>query len=323
MMRSFMKKATIIPVLLLSFALASCGEKTKTVVITIKNESGEVLKTIEAKNRYMFPANYMKTEGLNYEDATESRVFNHFFTSPDYNQRVKRDALFTESTTIYTNYIDVRYEPLANKDGNAFRLAFKRMNDSLIKLQKYGSVRFELPTMDVNPDKPNTLLGLYDHAELVPYWNSASTWNREHIWPCSKMVFGTSTRPEEETRDNMTDIINIRACTVSVNEEHGNKPYGENQFSFNPTNSRGETARVLMYMESAYGLELVNYGSPGVDSQKSYGDLATILKWWAAESTPSQFEINRQDHIEAYQNNRNPFVDEPLLAHSVYDIPVL
>ena len=47
------------------------------------------------------------------------------------------------------------------------------------------------------------------------------------------------------------------------------------------------------------------------------GDLATLLEWHLLDPV-DDFEINRNNLIYGFQNNRNPFIDHPELVNRIY-----
>ncbi|MCD8203649.1 MAG: endonuclease, partial [Coprobacillus sp.] len=56
-------------------------------------------------------------------------------------------------------------------------------------------------------------------------------------------------------------------------------------------------------------------GSSGTTTQ--YGDLATLIEW-NTEDPVDDFEKQRNNRIEEYQGNRNPFIDHPEYASKIY-----
>ena len=52
------------------------------------------------------------------------------------------------------------------------------------------------------------------------------------------------------------------------------------------------------------------------------GDLPDIFLMWNAEDPVSPFEINRNNIIALYQGNRNPFIDNPFLATTIWNGPI-
>jgi hypothetical protein len=68
------------------------------------------------------------------------------------------------------------------------------------------------------------------------------------------------------------------------------------------------------------GLNVVN-GDPseynGANPSGNIGDLATLLTWNLSDPR-DDFEMNRNNYIQTWQHNRNPFIDYPLLANYIF-----
>ena len=78
---------------------------------------------------------------------------------------------------------------------------------------------------------------------------------------------------------------------------------------------KGDLARALLYMSVRYDLPLAppvpNPGPINVNM------LATLLEWNSADPVDAA-EITRNDEIEDYQTNRNPFVDHPEWVNAIW-----
>ncbi len=70
--------------------------------------------------------------------------------------------------------------------------------------------------------------------------------------------------------------------------------------------SKGNIARAMFYFSIRYQLNISS-------TQEN------ILREWHLLDPPSQFEKNRNDKIEAFQGNRNPFIDNPNLVNQIFD----
>jgi hypothetical protein len=79
---------------------------------------------------------------------------------------------------------------------------------------------------------------------------------------------------------------------------------------------KGDVARGIFFLDVRYnGLEVVN-GFPEGQVGK-FGDLATLLNWHKNDP-PDDFEMNRNNVVYSWQNNRNPFIDMPDLAEYLW-----
>ena len=161
-----------------------------------------------------------------------------------------------------------------------------------------------------------------------------NSWNREHVWPKSHGF------PDED--DNAyTDVHNLKPSDRSVNSSRGTKDYdyGGSQHSealdcltdsdsWEPSNLvKGDIARVLFYMvvrydpgydhnNNSFDLELVDYTTPG-NNDPILGKLSSLIQWHLDDPV-DDFEINRNEVIFGFQQNRNPFIDHPNLVNFLW-----
>ncbi len=157
-----------------------------------------------------------------------------------------------------------------------------------------------------------------------------NSWNREHVWPKSHGF------PDQD--DNAyTDVHNLKPCDRSVNTSRGTKDYdfGGSQHSeatecltdsdsWEPSDYvKGDIARILFYMvvrydpgydhnNNSFDLELVDYTTPN-NNDPILGKLSSLIQWHYDDPV-DDFEINRNEIIYDFQENRNPFIDHPSLV---------
>jgi endonuclease I len=149
------------------------------------------------------------------------------------------------------------------------------------------------------------------------------------VWPQSHGNFGTSAGPG-------TDLHHLRPEDVQVNGTRSNKDFDTGGSavsncsscltdgdSFEPPNAvKGDVARMVMYMAVRYeggdgfaDLEANNQ----VNGSTPYLGKISVLLQWHAQDPPSSAEQRRNDIIDSqYQGNRNPFIDHPEWAQSVF-----
>lgn len=159
-----------------------------------------------------------------------------------------------------------------------------------------------------------------------------SGWNREHVWPKSLGGYNTS--------GPGADLHHIRPTDNRVNSCRGNLKYGNvtggkdatggNAASgisggsygsyFEPLdNVKGDVARICLYMYVRYGGE----------SQYSCGSITNVfqsidvLLEWCEMDPVDTWELGRNEVVEAYQGNRNVFIDYPEYAWLLFgrDVP--
>lgn len=189
---------------------------------------------------------------------------------------------------------------------------------------------------DVVRDADATLDGngirlLYSGYEIPPGERDgeyAAGWTREHVWPRSKGGMTTSAPGAG------TDAHNIFAADASVNSARSNKAFrmlgDEGEFVVDrspqggsdgrilartsptawepPDFSKGVVARALMYMACAY--------SGDIGPLHTVGSIADIMEW-NDRFPPGDRERRRNDVVEKYQHNRNPFIDDHSIAKDI------
>ena len=157
-----------------------------------------------------------------------------------------------------------------------------------------------------------------------------NSWNREHVWPKSH---GFPAIDDIAYRD----VHNLKPCDRSVNASRGTKDFdfGGSQHSealdcltdsdsWEPSDPvKGDIARILFYMvirydpgydhnNNPFDLELVDYTTPN-NNDPILGKLSTLIQWHNDDPI-DDFEINRNEIIYGFQENRNPFIDHPNLV---------
>ena len=166
---------------------------------------------------------------------------------------------------------------------------------------------------------------------------SASTWNREHLWPRSRGN-GEHLGPDD------SDLFHVVPCDADVNTQRSNLYFDISSAAdggiINPAHAeaplctrdsdswepipsqRGDIARALFYMATRYDgtepnttdLELVSTSPSG----PQMGNLNALLAWHAADP-PDAAELARNDLIFTnYQHNRNPFIDHPEYVAAIW-----
>jgi endonuclease I len=175
-------------------------------------------------------------------------------------------------------------------------------------------------------------------------------WNREHIWSKSRGDFdeelsGTSSKgahtdlhhlvPAERTMNSTKNNRFFEDCHESSDDpndetlvDRGYGNYTCNEWSFEPRDEvKGDVARMIFYMVIRYEGEDGDYVDLelGMNLSKDlhlplYGDVDDLLRWHI-EDPVDMTEIDRNNGIYGYQNNRNPFIDMPELAETIWGKP--
>ncbi|WP_425023883.1 endonuclease I family protein [Planococcus ruber] len=222
------------------------------------------------------------------------------------------------------------YETATGLSGDALKDELHAIIDDHDQLS-YSAVWDALKVTDEDPNNPNNVILLYTGESRSKSLNGGNVgdWNREHTWAKSHGDFGTS-------RGAGTDIHHLRPTDVQVNGARGNLDfdYGGSKVSgcdgclrtansFEPPDRvKGDVARMLFYMAVRYEPgdavdlelnELLNNGSAPY-----HGKLSVLLEWHEQDPV-SDWERQRNEKIQDIQGNRNPFVDHPEWAASIWD----
>ncbi|ONI86882.1 ribonuclease [Saccharothrix sp. ALI-22-I] len=237
----------------------------------------------------------------------------------------------TTTTAPGGGYDDTYYRNAIGKTGSTLKTALNGIIRTNTKLS-YDQVWDALKATDQDPNNSANVITLYEGRSQSKTSNGGdpNDWNREHVWAKSHGDFGTATGPG-------TDIHHLRPSDVSVNAERGNKdfdmggsPVGEapgnytDADSWEPRNAvKGDIARMIFYMAVRYeggdgypNLEMNNNVNNG--TAPYHGRLSVLLQW-NAQDPPDAFEKRRNQVIyDSYQRNRNPFIDHPEWATSIW-----
>ena len=229
------------------------------------------------------------------------------------------------------------YNTATGKTGEALKTALH----DIIKGHHVVSYSGVLDAFAYTDCKPNgKIWDIYSNYEFSlsgvcgSYNSEGDCWNREHTWPQS--WFNQHSTPR-------SDLFHVYPTDGYVNGQRANYPYGEvNNPTYTSGNGsklgpcvtagysgkvfepideyKGDIARSYFYMSVRYSTEDDNWGSSGMTNK------STILPWamdmllrWSDADPVSQKEIDRNNTVYGYQNNRNPFIDHPEYARMIWD----
>lgn len=146
--------------------------------------------------------------------------------------------------------------------------------------------------------------------------------NVEHTWPASFF---------DEKEPMKSDLHHLQLTFETPNSRRKNLPYGRvasrpgyvtnsgsqtNAEEFEPCDAdKGNTARAMLYFFMRYYDNNITGGS--FDKEIFWNiRLETFLKWNRLDP-PDDNERKRNNLIEQFQGNRNPFIDDPSLADKI------
>ena len=225
------------------------------------------------------------------------------------------------------------YSRLDTSGSNGLTGSFKNALAKYVKPADYytyggqGSDHLSTQLQKADEDPTNSANMIYFYTRDQVKKNSASSWNREHVWPqsLSNGHWGTD--------EGGADLLHIRPTYETTNSTRGNLVYGDcnkqgakvyggvtygyaNGGYFEPLDCvKGDVARIVMYVYTVYS---VYYNDANLKVTKTIKDYDTLLKWHMQDK-PDELEGNRNNYSEtSIQKNRNPFVDHPDYAWRVF-----
>lgn len=197
---------------------------------------------------------------------------------------------------------------------------------------------------DPNDSNPYMVLiyASYNDTNPKKYSTRDDVWDKEHIWAKSHGKFGN-------TPPAGSDMHHLRASDKRNNHSRGNLDFGKansvkstiNDYDGKPSGKtgtqtgksgtvyeplpqyRGDVARAMFYMATRYHndtqtqLTLVDNTTSSSTGAGKFGILSTLLEWHLQDPV-DEFEFRRNGLVQGYQNNRNPYIDFPSLAHDVF-----
>ena len=198
------------------------------------------------------------------------------------------------------------YATATGLNGEALLLELRSIIQTGFTPVSYGDARYILDETDQDPDNPNNLIVVYLGLSVPKEWDDGKTWNREHVWPQS--LLGVTTY--NTSKHVGADLHNLKPANPNENSSRGNRYFdlttGGGSYAPRPE-VRGDVARILFYMIVMYDyLSLINT----VPTTYQMAMLDVLIQWHY-EDPVDAFEINRNNVIFSYQQNRNPFIDFP------------
>lgn len=247
--------------------------------------------------------------------------------APSYSSEQNTDGFYYYQGSIDNDYYASTNQLIATALMNELRTL---VNDNK-NLQTYDEARQALEIIDRDLEDPTKLWGIYDGVMLNATWDGGATWNREHVWPNSRLGMD---RVDGYERNQATDLHNLRASSVSINSSKSDRVFLEGSgiadiidYGFYPGDEhRGDVARIIFYMVTAYDfLQLIDNDLLLADETDHYtldgarmGKLSVLLAWHKLDPV-SEFEMARNNRIEDIQGNRNPYIDRPEFVHLIWE----
>lgn len=167
------------------------------------------------------------------------------------------------------------------------------------------------------------------------YKNICDCYNREHVIPQSWF---------DERTPMKSDAFHVYPTDGKVNGLRSNYPHGETNASpvggkglgklgtssvagysgkvFEPDDEyKGDIARTYFYFVTCYENQIPNFHGAAL-ANNTYPSLADwflkLMLQWHRQDPVSPKELDRQEAVYKFQNNRNPFIDYPELVEHIW-----
>ncbi|WP_299134858.1 endonuclease [uncultured Tenacibaculum sp.] len=222
------------------------------------------------------------------------------------------------------------------KTGDALKtdLAVLITNTQTTNLSYTPGVWDALRQTDLDPTNNNNVLLIYGYNDgdnnsttdrtrsKTMNGGNQGDWNREHTYPRS---LGN---PNLGSTGPGSDAHHVRSSDVRMNSNRGNLRFGNGSGTAGNVSGnwypgdewKGDVARMMMYMYLRYGNQCLAT-AVGTGTKNYHPDMMDIFLEWNAQDPVSQYEINRNTLLEGIQGNRNPFIDNPAFATSIWGGP--
>lgn len=236
------------------------------------------------------------------------------------------------------------YDAAAGKQGTALQQALHDIIDNHTAVS-YNTLWTSFKTTDKKPngkvwDMYSDIPGgtppyefTFSNDQCGSYSGEGDCYNREHSWPKSWFNDGNPM---------YTDLFHLVPTDGYVNGRRSNYPYGEvgtatwtsqngsklgdcatpgyTGIVFEPRDEyKGDFARNYFYMATRYYNEDSGWPGSGMVTGSQFKPWAkAMLLIWAQQDPVSQKETDRNNAVYAIQHNRNPFIDHPEYANSIW-----
>ncbi len=298
----------------------SIVSRPDSLSLSVTNDS-DVEHSFQIINHNQFITSQYETITLNPQETKS------FFVYLNSNENIEiNDILFfvdnedslTDAIPVHAevHFADNYYSSTYNLYDNALKNALLNLINNQNSLGYTGAREAMFGDIDnVNGIVTGVYTGFQVETTGIPNGN---VMNCEHTWPQSLGATGVA----------KSDLNHLFPCKSSANSARGNLPFGnvqnqnwEDGGSLRGTDANGTTvfeprdvhkgdcARAMIYFAIRYDNpnNFLNYQEP-------------TLREWFWQDPVSQKELDRNDAVESYQNNRNPFIDHPHFLDRIYSV---
>ena len=181
------------------------------------------------------------------------------------------------------------------------------------KYCSYGDIRSKFKESDKDPKKSGNIICFYSHQSMNGTWDQGTTYNREHVWPKASSGGLYNTMSGNDYVGAGSDLHHIRPAKTEVNSDRGNSKFG----NYIPEDfAKGDCARICLYLYTHYSTSVNGTGSlkstyaGNLVLTNVFTSIATLKEWNRLDPV-DELEMARNNYLQTYQGNRNPFIDHP------------
>ncbi|MDC7999027.1 endonuclease [Gilvibacter sediminis] len=201
----------------------------------------------------------------------------------------------------------------------------------------YSDARDALLDTDENPSNSSQVLLVYGYNDSDGSCTTDRTrnkslfggmsceYNREHVFARSN-ADPTMGDVGSTTTGIGADPHNLRASDQQMNNNKGNRRFGDGSGNAGVISGgnwypgdewKGDVARMMMYMYTRYGSRCLP-SLMGTGPTEGSTQMLQLYLQWNIEDPVSFYEDQRNDFLESAYGNRNPFIDNPVLATIIW-----
>jgi len=243
----------------------------------------------------------------------------------------------TYTQEVYYRDVNLNSTGLALKEELA-----KKITTTHTQLLSYGDIWGASQTSDLNPNNNREVLLVYGYEnatdtditndrarEVDNNGGNSGDWNREHVYSRS---LGN---PNLGYNGPGSDAHHLRPADARRNSSRSNRKFtaGSGNSGIQPNGGwypgdewKGDVARMMMYMYLRYGNRCLPSNIGMGNNKSTPDDMIDLFLKWNAEDPVSTLEKQRNTYHENRSNqnaqgNRNPFIDNPILATRIWGGP--
>ena len=236
-----------------------------------------------------------------------------------------------------TSDLDTYYASTVGLGGSELKT---QLNSIIRDHHRYGyspCVWVALTETEEDEENPDNVISIYTQRSIPKLRrdcgkDDGDSWNCEHIWAKSHGF-------PKQGQHAYTDFHHLVPADKSVNSDQSNYDFKmggapndecdgckEGDRTWEPPDLvKGQVARMLFYMDVRYDgdddsktpdLNLVDQAT---GKGPEIGYLSDLLEWHCKYPVTDR-ERRRNDIVQSWQGNRNPFIDNPEFVESVWNI---